>query len=77
MLKVLRVEKLYINQHKCSFMKPSAKFLGFIISSQGVEADPAKVQAVQNWLTLKIFLKSEASTIWPRSISDLFAISAL
>jgi hypothetical protein len=50
-LKVLRAEQLYINKDKCSFMRKSAKFLGFTISNQGVEADPAKVQAVQQWLT--------------------------
>jgi hypothetical protein len=50
-LKVLRAEQLYINKAKCSFMRQSAKFLGFIISNQGVEADPAKVQAVQQWPT--------------------------
>ena len=50
-LKVLRVEQLYINRDKCSFIKKIVKFLGFIISYQGVEADPAKVQAIQNWPT--------------------------
>jgi hypothetical protein len=50
-LKVLRIEKLYINKDKCSFMRKSAKFLGFIVSNQGVQADPAKVQAVQQWPT--------------------------
>jgi beta-lactamase superfamily II metal-dependent hydrolase len=50
-LKVLRVEQLYINKDKCSFMRKSTKFLGFIISNQGVEADPVKVQAVQQWPT--------------------------
>ena len=32
-------------------MRKSAKFLGFIVSNQGVQADPAKVQAVQQWPT--------------------------
>ena len=50
-LKVLRVEQLYINRDKCSFMKKSVEFLGFIIFDQVVEADPAKVQAIQNWPT--------------------------
>ena len=44
-LKVLRAEQLYINRDKCSFMKKSVTFLGFIIFDEGVEADPAKVQA--------------------------------
>jgi len=50
-LKVLRDEQHYINKDKCSFMRKSAKFLGFIVSDQGVEADPTKVQAVQQWPT--------------------------
>jgi len=50
-LKVLRTEQLYINKDKCSFMRKSAKFLGFIVSNQDVEADPAKVQAIQQWPT--------------------------
>ena len=50
-LRVLWTEQLYINKDKCSFMRESAKFLGFIISSQGVEVDPAKVQVVQQWPT--------------------------
>lgn len=50
-LRVLRTEQLYINPDKCSFMITRAEFLGFIISKQGVEADPGKVHAVQNWPT--------------------------
>jgi len=50
-LKVLRTEQLYINKDKCSFMRKSAKFLGFIVSNQDVEADPAKVQVIQQWPT--------------------------
>ena len=57
LLKVLRAEQLYINQDKCSFMKKSVKFLGFIIFDQGVEVDPAKVQAIQNWLMPQNFSK--------------------
>ena len=57
LLKVLRAEQLYINQDKCSFMKKSVKFLGFIIFDQGVEVDPAKVQVIQNWLMPQNFSK--------------------
>ena len=52
-LRVLRAEQLYINKDKCSFMRKNAKFLGFIISDRGIEADPAKVQVVQQWPTPK------------------------
>ena len=52
---MLRAEKLYVNKEKCSFMKESVRFLGFIISSRGVEVDSAKVQAVQTWPTPQNF----------------------
>ena len=48
-LSILRAEKLFINKEKCAFIKESVRFLGFIISSRGVEVDSAKVQAVQTW----------------------------
>ncbi|XP_024200577.1 uncharacterized protein LOC112203910 [Rosa chinensis] len=48
-LRVLCQEKLYLNLKKCSFMKPSVVFLGFIISSAGVEVDPIKVKAIVEW----------------------------
>ena len=50
-LTTLQTEQLYINYAKCSFLKKKVYFLGFIISSKGVEVDPAKIQAIQNWST--------------------------
>ncbi|KAL6348124.1 hypothetical protein AAG906_039279 [Vitis piasezkii] len=41
-LEILKREQLYVNRGKCSFMKKRVYFLGFIISDQGVEADPTK-----------------------------------
>ncbi|XP_042984718.1 uncharacterized protein LOC122313623 [Carya illinoinensis] len=48
-LETLKREQLYVNRGKCSFMKKRVYFLGFIISDQGVEADPTKVQAIRSW----------------------------
>ncbi|CAI9757987.1 unnamed protein product [Fraxinus pennsylvanica] len=42
----LRVTKLYSNVKKCSFFTDIVVFLGFIISSMRVSADPAKIQAI-------------------------------
>lgn len=42
----LRLECFYINLKKYTFMSTSVVFLGYIISSQGVEVDPAKVKAI-------------------------------
>ena len=42
----LRKETLYGNLKKCSFFTDKVIFLGFIVSSEGVSADPQKVQAI-------------------------------
>ena len=45
----LREEKLFANLKKCSFCMDKVNFLGFIVSSQGVEADKEKVKAISDW----------------------------
>ena len=45
----LRKESLYGNLKKCSFFTDRVVFLGFIVSSKGVSADPQKVQAIVEW----------------------------
>ena len=54
----LRAATVTLNSEKCAFRKPSVKFLGQLISKNGVNADPEKTSAVRNM---------EA----PRSVSDL------
>lgn len=46
---VLRAEKLFANLKKCSFMSSEVIFLGFVVSSEGMKADPEKVKAIVSW----------------------------
>jgi hypothetical protein len=48
-MRVLCAEKLYTNLKKCTFLSQCVIFLGFIVSTRGVEADPRKVQAILDW----------------------------
>ncbi|GKU97098.1 hypothetical protein SLEP1_g10278 [Rubroshorea leprosula] len=48
---VLREQKLYANLKKCSFLTTSVKFLGYIITAQGIKMDPSKIDAIVNWPT--------------------------
>ncbi|KAL4304273.1 hypothetical protein GQ457_10G012910 [Hibiscus cannabinus] len=48
-LQTLREEKLYGNMEKCVFCTDKLTFLGYIVSSQGVEVDPEKIKAIQEW----------------------------
>lgn len=55
-LKHLRIVLDVLRQHhykaklaKCEFFKQELKFLGHIVSSEGIKPDPAKVQVVNDW----------------------------
>jgi len=45
----LRKERLYTNAKKCMFMTDKVIFLGFVVSAQGVSADPQKIKAIVEW----------------------------
>ena len=48
-LDVLRKEKLYANLKKCTFCTDKFVFLGFVVSSKGIEVDEEKIKAIQEW----------------------------
>lgn len=46
-----RLEKygLKLKSSKCSFFKERVKYLGHVISQEGIETDPEKVSAIRDW----------------------------
>ncbi|GKF62333.1 putative reverse transcriptase domain-containing protein, partial [Tanacetum coccineum] len=42
-------EKLYAKFSKCDFWIRIVQFLGHLIDNQGLNVDPAKIEAVKNW----------------------------
>ncbi|XP_043714488.1 uncharacterized protein LOC122662846 [Telopea speciosissima] len=44
---VLRKNQMKLNPTKCAFGVTSGKFLGFMVSIQGIEANPTKIKAIQ------------------------------
>lgn len=45
----LQQEGLKVKLEKCSFFKREARYLGHVISGQGVSTDPEKIEAVSKW----------------------------
>ncbi|RDX95802.1 Retrovirus-related Pol polyprotein from transposon 17.6, partial [Mucuna pruriens] len=45
---ILRKHQLRLNPNKCSFGVRAGKFLGFMLTERGIEANPKKCQAVVN-----------------------------
>ena len=44
--KVLKDYKMKLNPTKCAFGVSAGKFLGFIVNSRGIEANPDKIRVV-------------------------------
>lgn len=38
-----------LNPAKCAFGAPTGKFLRFIVSRRGIELDPSKIKAIQEF----------------------------
>ena len=45
----LRENNLFCNLKKCFFAKPSLDYLGFVVSREGVKADPKKLDTIRSW----------------------------
>lgn len=48
-LQVLRNEQLYANMKKCTFGVDKIVFLGFVVSSKGMQVDDTKIDAIKTW----------------------------
>jgi hypothetical protein len=51
MLEQLRAADLHAAIHKCEFHVTKTKFLGFIIATDRIHVDPAKVAVILEWKT--------------------------
>ncbi len=48
-LQKLREHHLYLKLEKCEFHRTTIQFLGYVISTQGVQMDNNKLQAIRDW----------------------------
>ena len=60
----LRAANLKLKPEKCKLLQRETKFLGYILSEDGVRTDPAKIKDVVNWPT-------------PRNVTDVRAYLGL
>ena len=45
----IRTEGLKLSPSKCNFFKSKVKYVGHIVSTEGLQPDPAKIEKVLNW----------------------------
>lgn len=49
----LKDSGLKLTPKKCAFFQPKVKYVGHVVSADGIEADPEKIEKVINWQTPK------------------------
>ena len=47
-LEILRKKSLFANLKKCRFLKDEVRFLGYVVSSQGIQIEDERIKAVSN-----------------------------
>ncbi|GJS73462.1 putative reverse transcriptase domain-containing protein [Tanacetum coccineum] len=52
-LELLKKEELYAKFSKCEFWIPKVQFLGYVIDSEGIHVDPAKIESIKDWASPK------------------------
>nr|GFC74399.1 putative reverse transcriptase domain-containing protein [Tanacetum cinerariifolium] len=52
-LELLKREQLYAKFSKCEFWISKVQFLGYVIDSQGIHVDPAKIDSIKDWASPK------------------------
>nr|GEV89506.1 reverse transcriptase domain-containing protein [Tanacetum cinerariifolium] len=52
-LELLKEEKLYAKFLKCEFWILKVQFLSHVIDSRGIQVDPAKIESIKDWASLK------------------------
>ncbi|KAL4285150.1 hypothetical protein GQ457_16G018810 [Hibiscus cannabinus] len=63
--------KIFGNMEKCVFCTDKLTFLGYIVSSQGVEVDPEKIKAIQEW-PQPTSITQNSSFFWGKEQEDAF-----
>ena len=48
-LQILREKRLFAKLTKCDFWLKKVSFLGYIVSTEGIRVDPAKIKAIVSW----------------------------
>ncbi|GJU04392.1 putative reverse transcriptase domain-containing protein [Tanacetum coccineum] len=52
-LELLKKEELYAKFSKCNFWPSKVQFLGYVIDSEGIHVDPAKIESIKDWASPK------------------------
>ena len=56
----MREKQLYVKFSKCEFWLSSVTFLGHVVSKEGIQVDPNKVERMQKWPRLTLVMEVQS-----------------
>ncbi|GJY29064.1 putative reverse transcriptase domain-containing protein [Tanacetum coccineum] len=62
-LRLLKKDELYAKFSKCDFWLSKVQFLGYVIDSEGIHVDPAKIELIKDWISVCLE-DVEALSVW-------------
>ncbi|KAL0405359.1 UNVERIFIED_CONTAM: Retrovirus-related Pol polyprotein from transposon gypsy [Sesamum latifolium] len=74
---VMRVYGMKLNPNKCTFGVRGGKFLGYIVSERGIEANPEKIEAISRLQSPKTLKEVQKLTANPKQGEALFLYLAI
>ncbi|KAG1471608.1 hypothetical protein G6F57_011319 [Rhizopus arrhizus] len=75
----IKIANLKLNPEKCFFFKDHLKFLGYIVTKEGIQTDPSKIEKIQNYPVPKTLTQIRGflglATYYRRFIKNFAAIA--
>ena len=76
----MRQQKLYAKLEKCELFHPQVIFLGYVVSTEGIQVNEPKVEAIKSWPTPTFIMKVQSfhrlKSFYHRFIKDFSSVIA-